>query len=328
MTQKNRSHFFLLLKVIATILLLALLFNQCNKLTSNPVLYDKIIGFYSRPNSLPIGVLIFILVLVNYSLESLKWCAILKPLEEFSFWKALKSVLVGVLFSIFTPARIGELGGRIIELKKENRLVGTAAVLVGSVAQNIGILFLGLFGLIWFVYANNMAERLIFVSMLIITVFLFFIAILCYFNINRFIPFAKKLPWPKRIRPYLGKLSLLTHYSTTTLRNILFISIIRIMVWTFQYVLIMLLLTGDSVHIIEIAVILMIFLIQTGIPLPSITGLLARSGVAVFMWSQVNIDQWNALAATFVIFFYNLIIPSLVGLFVLIFNRNNLNENI
>ena len=84
---------------------------------------------------------------------------------------------------------------------------------------------------------------------------------------------------------------------------------------------------GDSVHIIEIAIILMIFLIQTGIPLPSITGLLARSGVAVFMWSQVNIDQWNALAATFVIFFYNLIIPSLVGLFVLIFNRNNLNEN-
>ena len=141
------------------------------------------------------------------------------------------------------------------------------------------------------------------------------------------IPFAKKLPWPKRIRPYLGKLSLLTHYSTTTLRNILFLSIIRIMVWTFQYVLIMVLLTGDSVHIIEIAVILMICLIQTGIPLPSITGLLARSGVAVFMWSQVNIDEWNALAATFVIFFYNLIIPSLVGLFVLIFNRNNLNEN-
>ncbi|MBL0117772.1 MAG: flippase-like domain-containing protein [Saprospiraceae bacterium] len=160
-------------------------------------MYDKIIGFYSRPNSLPIGVLIFILVLVNYSLESLKWCAILKPLEEFSFWKALKSVLVGVLFSIFTPARIGELGGRVIELKKENRLVGTAAVLVGSVAQNIGILFLGLFGLIWFVYANNMAERLIFLSMLIITIFLFFIAILCYFNINRFIPFAKNCLGPK-----------------------------------------------------------------------------------------------------------------------------------
>ena len=99
------------------------------------------------------------------------------------------------------------------------------------------------------------------------------------------------------------------------------------MVWTFQYVLIMFLLTGDSVQFIQIAVILMIFLIQTGIPLPSITGLLARSGVAVFMWSQVNIDEWNALAATFVIFFYNLIIPSLVGLFVLIFNRNNLNEN-
>ena len=252
---------------------------------------------------------------------------ILRPLERVSFAKAFRSVIVGVLFSIFTPARVGELGGRIIELKDENRLVGSAAVLVGSIAQNICILFLGLYGLLYLIYVQDMANLLVYLSILILTGSLLLITLFFYFNINKFIPLGRKIPWPKRLIPSLRKIAALSHYSNFTLINILILSLLRVIGWTAQYALIMYAITQQTPGFLNVAIIFMIFLIQTGIPLPPIAGVIARSGVAVFMWSLVGIDEWNALTATFVIYFYNLIIPSLFGLFVLLFNRKNLNDN-
>jgi len=61
-------------------------------------------------------------------------------------------------------------------------------------------------------------------------------------------------------------------------------------------------------------------MLQTGVPLPPITGILARGGLAVFIWGHFGIDEWSALIATFILYFFNLIIPSIVGVFVLLIN--------
>ncbi len=313
---------------MAVILLGIVLWTQYNRFVSDDILSDKISSFYKGSYTIVLSSIILVLVFVNYIIESFKWMIIIEPLEKISFIKSFRSVIVGVLFSIFTPARVGELGGRIIELRDENRLVGSAAVLVGSIAQNIGILFLGLYGLVYLVYILKIANPLVYISILILTGSLLLITLFFYYNIDKFIPLGRKIPWPKRITPYLKKITTLAHYKNTTLTKILILSILRIFGWTIQYALIIHILADSTIGLIHVAIIFMIFLIQTGIPLPPITGVIARSGVAVFMWNQVKIDEWNALTATFVIYFYNLIIPSLVGLFVLLFNRKNLNDNL
>src|SRR3954463_14477474 len=50
----------------------------------------------------------------NWGLEARKWQVLLKPLERLTFFTSFKAILSGVAFSINTPNRIGEYGGRIV----------------------------------------------------------------------------------------------------------------------------------------------------------------------------------------------------------------------
>jgi hypothetical protein len=61
----------------------------------------------------------FLLVGVNWGLESLKWQRLIYPLETPVFLPVvLKSVLCGVTVSMLTPNRTGEYVGRILNPSK------------------------------------------------------------------------------------------------------------------------------------------------------------------------------------------------------------------
>jgi len=56
-----------------------------------------------------------------------------------------------------------------------------------------------------------------------------------------------------------------------------------------------------------------VFLVQTSIPLPPVTGLLTRGQVALFVWSFFGGNEISVLAATYSLFVINLILPALIG---------------
>jgi hypothetical protein len=64
-----------------------------------------------------------------------------------------------------------------------------------------------------------------------------------------------------------------------------------------------------------------LFLLQTGVPLPPILGLVARGSIAVQIFGWYGADPLSALATTFTLWVINLILPSLVGIFC-VFNLN------
>lgn len=57
----------------------------------------------------------------------------------------------------------------------------------------------------------------------------------------------------------------------------------------------------------------LIYLVQTGIPLPPITGLVFRGSVAVMVGGLIGIGEASALASTFVLWMANVATPALVG---------------
>ena len=67
-----------------------------------------------------------------------------------------------------------------------------------------------------------------------------------------------------------------------------------------------------------------IYLIQTGIPLPAFLSIFARGEIAVIVWSGLGIDKFIALAATFGLWFINLILPALIGTVILY--RTDINK--
>lgn len=328
MSSLRKRSWWRVLKWLTLPLFAGILWYQVSRLHGRPDLAEGLSILFRGEGALMISALLLILTLLNYGLESKKWQLLVRPVWPVSFGGAMKDVCTGILFSILTPARLGEPGGRIIHIDGPGRLAGIAAVLIGSAGQNIVIFALGSMGGVIYLHAFSDAGGTLLTSLSVLCGAIIVIALTLYLNIEKFIPLARKLPWPRRWKPYLIRFRALKDYSMWDLLQVVAISLIRVLVWTAQYLLILSLLHPDFDRLMGIPVAWTVFLLQTGLPLPPVSGLVARSSIAIVMWKSLGIDEWNALASSFVIYFYNLIIPSVLGLFVLLFNRKSLNENV
>lgn len=324
----KRSSFWMVARWLVALVFVCVLWFQLSKVRSDPAILSRLTVFFTGTGAFYGFLVILSLTLLNYCFEAFKWRLLLRPVSRTSFFSAFKDVLTGILFSILTPARIGELAGRVVRIENESRLAGAASVLVGSIGQNIVIVSLGCIGAIRYVSALYDPGDTLVWSLAGLSVLVAGMSLLIYFNIERFVPLARKLPWPSRWKPYLRKMRALSSYTYQDLICVLALSFCRILVWSVQYLFIIGMLHPATDYTGGIFTTWVIFLLQTGIPLPPISGLVARSSIAVILWGSMGIDEWNALASSFVIYFYNLIIPSVLGLFVLLFNRKSLNENV
>lgn len=318
----NRRWKVWLIQFIVSVLLGWALYAQYHKYKGKSELTDRIHFIFAEESAVYFLIGLGCLMVGNYLLEALKWQVLLTRIERLPFLKVLAGILMGVLFSIFTPARLGELGGRVIVLKKENKLVGVASVFVGSIAQNLCIFTLGISSLAWLSYAQNWMDGWSLWSMILAFLVIAATSVYIFYNIGLFEPLAKKIPWPVSWKKYTNKFKLLAGYSNTEMTRIMLLSFCRVTVWLVQYWLIMYLLEGIDLSANSLSVIGLIFFLQTGFPLPPFISIVARSGVAVFAWSIIGVSEWNALAATFVIYILNLIIPALAGYIVLTFSNN------
>src|SRR6266498_651715 len=93
-------------------------------------------------------VLVIILMLMNWSIEAMKWKISIQRIKPVSFLKSFRAVLSGVSFSVNTPNRIGEYLGRILYMEEGNRLKAVSLTIVCSMSQLIITLFAGTIGLI------------------------------------------------------------------------------------------------------------------------------------------------------------------------------------
>lgn len=304
------------------ILLLGLIYGQLDVILSHETLIDQWKNQFTLQNGVKFFTVFSLLTLINYSFEAYKWKVIMMPIERISYWQSMKGVFSGVLFSLFTPGRIGEFAGRIYFLPKNRKLDGIAVSLINSISQNLSIFFLGLIGMVGLIKLNFIHNQMIMSSATILAVTLLVIGLIGYFNIDLFIPIAKKFNWPKYLKRLIKKLKVLSLYDFGTLSYVLLLSLSRIAIWVMQYVLILYVLTGKGFDLKYICTILLIFLFQTGLPLPPISGLVARGGIAIYMWQLVGIPELFAVSATIILYTLNLLIPAIIGYVLIIIVRN------
>jgi uncharacterized membrane protein YbhN (UPF0104 family) len=102
---------------------------------------------------------VIFLMPINWALESLKWKYLISEIEKVSFFKSFKAVWTGVAVGHFTPNRIGEFGGRIYFLQKDNRIFGSLLTLYGDFAQFIVSFSSGILALFFFVSITDIQNR-------------------------------------------------------------------------------------------------------------------------------------------------------------------------
>lgn len=258
-----------------------------------------------------------LLMPVNWYLEAVKFKILMAPHTNISIKSSLVCVLGGLAAGIATPGRIGEYAGRLFTSDPQHKTEVISATLLSSIAQNIcniagGILFSYFFlkSALHVTYDHPFAFL---AGVLIQITFL----MLIYYNLPKLAHMIEKVLPAKIVSGISRKLKTLDVYNNDLLNKVIGFSGFRYMIYFIQYVMIIRFFNIDSALSNIAGNISGIYMIQTGIPLPAFLSIMARGEVAILVWSGIGVSSAIALAATFTLWFINLILPSLAGLVVL-----------
>lgn len=254
----------------------------------------------------------FCLVGLNWGFESIKWYLLVNTVEKMSFSKAFTAVLSGVSTGMVTPNRLGNFIGRVAFMKSDNRFQGTLLTFVGNIAQFTVTIACGLLALIGlYSFQNELAMTWIYV----LGFFGLTLGLLLYFNLgilnNRI--FLNYLPLKTR--------DVLANVDDISMRmkvEILFFSLMRYVVFTVQYVLIVYAFKTD-ISVMELFLhINVVYLVMTLIPALFFGKLFVREAAAVLVLGWMGVHLAIILTSGFILWLFNLALPALLGGFLIL----------
>jgi len=266
---------------------------------------------------------IFILMLLNWFLESLKWKFLIQKIEIISWHKAIESVFCGLNWAIFTPNRIGEYGGRIFFLSPRKRAYGIVAMVVGQIAQMMITNVVGAMALLWFIYYFLNLDPWIFFAFCFLAISFSLFFVLFYFNIQWLERLLTNINFLKKYKRFF---SVLKRYSKTELNKILWFSIARYVVFTIQYLLIIDLLIGNISLYQSTLMLFILYFIQSALPSLDLLDIGVRSVTATYFFAYITNQEIAVMAAIALIWLINLIIPAILGTY-FVFKLNFFGHN-
>lgn len=261
--------------------------------------------------------LVIILVIVNWGLEGRKWQLLMRPIQPLSFITAFKSVLCGVTFSLNTPNRMGEYGGRILFVKEGSRIKAISVSIAGGMAQLIITMLMGCCGLAWLLLTAGEAAVLMGISAFWIRIFLYgslfgtLIFVFFFFRLRWLTRLIDKLPYAARFSKYIN---VLETFDAKILLRLLSISLFRYIVFVLQYIFMLQLLQVENDFWPGFWLVSIMFWILAIIPSFAIAELGIRGTIAktLFLYGN-NSNTIGILTCTFGIWLINLFIPALAG---------------
>lgn len=281
-----------------------------NQIIHQPNLQNTIHDLFVEWNTSKILFLsvVFILMIFNWTIEAQKWRLLLVGTERFSLWKSLQSVLTGVAVSVITPNRIGEYMGRILYLRNVHKIQGMTVTIIGSFAQLIITGFLGLIGVAYYILnvQNFSWLTILFIASLLLFTFLTYL----FFNLHKLLDWTKGIKFFRKLRIYL---EIVKRFNQRQLIKILLISTGRYLVYTLQFILLLKFFLVDINNVILLCTIWLIFWIMAILPTIAIAEIGIRGETALFFLAPLSTNHLGIVSSTFMLWFINLIIPSLIG---------------
>ncbi|MCY7310394.1 MAG: flippase-like domain-containing protein [Chitinophagaceae bacterium] len=266
-------------------------------------------------------VAVILLMIVNWSVEAIKWKISVKPIQQVSFLKALRAVLSGVSFSVSTPNRVGEYLGRVLYMDEGNRLKTISITIVGSISQLIITLLMGCIGLIILrpgIESNQVLSPIWMKVIIYGTIAVLSGLLLFYFRLAWIIKWVDKLPGSNRFA-YL--IRALEDFDTGLLFKLLLLSAMRFVVFIVQYYLLFHLFAVDVSWSQVFWAVSVSFLVMAVIPTIAIVELVQRGKVMTTIMALYTTNNLGVGFTTAGIWLINLIIPAIIGSLLLLVMR-------
>ena len=266
-------------------------------------------------------VLAIVLLIPNWLLEAIKWYKAMASTSQVSLRKSIYSILTGVSFGVFTPARSGEYVGRMVYLTTAERAASLIATFRCSMAQLfVTILFGG-----WAFYYSREQILILDVdnSIILVAGIIALGFVLCLYI---FLPhIIQWLSRTKRLAAVLEPVNSVTVDMTLQVQ-LLCLSAVRYAVYAVQYILV-LFFCGMPGGIILLPYIAVIYFLQTLLPLPPIAAFVTRATVAVLVLTILGYNELAIISASLILWVINMAIPALCGLVILMIKNRNTFES-
>jgi uncharacterized membrane protein YbhN (UPF0104 family) len=264
--------------------------------------------------------LAFILVIPNIYVQFLKWRYLLRLAKpEVTNFEASSSLFAGFALGFVTPGRIGEFGRALfIDNCSRTQVVGLA--MIDKLFAMLVVLVAGAFGLLFLVGTQLNSELIVlWYALTFLSVGLVFFLTLFPEHLHNFILKIKNhFPVNKRIDLLVSSLD---NFRRPQAIRMLALASLFYAIMTTQFVL--LFSAFEKLAIVyAFLVVFSIFITKSLLPI-SLGDLGIRESAAVFFIGLIGGAQTTAFNASILIFLFNLAIPSLVGLVLMLTPRLN-----
>lgn len=252
--------------------------------------------------------LALLLVPLNWGLESKKWQLITGLVEPISFKTASLSVYSGICAGNFAPGRATEFLGKLLYFSDANKTRVALLHFLNGMVQLSLTLIIGLAALVtkvdqWPPHLTAYAMPMIYFSILLLVLF---IALACRSEsliqkISKW--FSSKFP---------------VHLTPLTIPPVLWmklfsLSAIRYMVFGTQFWLLLNLYPGERMAGQLAEGIALYFMITSLLPMVSFLEAPIRAAIALVVLSQNGLSPAQLTLSTLLLWFLNIVLPSLVG---------------
>jgi len=255
-----------------------------------------------------------ILMVANWSIETIKWKLAIQKIQRISFFTAFKAVLSGVSFSVTTPNRVGEYLGRVLYMEEGKRIKAISLTIAGSMSQLLITLLMGMVGLL---ILRTPMENSGMISSFWMDVLLYgifptlAILTLIYFKLPWLVSRIDRLPG---VKEYSWVMEALEDFNATLLLQLLSLSAVRFFVFIVQYYLLFRLFDvhvslGQCWSAVSVS-----FLVMAVIPTIALfTDLGLRGKVSLKLLGLFSNNGLGIGLTAVSIWFINLVIPALAG---------------
>jgi hypothetical protein len=310
LTARTKKLLSYLLKLGILVLAFWFIYHRILKNDDNLHKFRVLVSHITYNRVLITMIFVVLLMIVNWTLEALKWWHLTRILSPMSVWKAIESVFCGLTWAVFTPNRLGEYGGRVMFLPIRKRIHGVFAMAVGSFGQNVITNVLGAGAIVWLFYTFIHPQWWIMLGIAVVAVVFMAIMLTFYFNIKWMVSLLNRVKFLKKFHRFFD---IMGKYKFNELLSIMWFCLGRFFVFTFQYYLIIHLLIPEIPFLTMTLLMFVFFFIQSAIPSLDVLDIGVRALTAGKLFSYVTDQSIAVVVAISLIYIINLIIPAILG---------------
>lgn len=259
---------------------------------------------------LPLLFLGIVLMPFNWFLESVKWRILISNFQkDFTIKKSFLSILCGTFFAFITPNRIGEFGGRLNKIDKENWPKGLTAGFWGGIAQFLVTFSIGVY-MGWKAFLNLTGFEKNSFGVLVVVLLLAGFLLFFFFKLKLFISFFNKIPFlSKRLKGFQFDFEV----PVPSLVNVMGLTVFRYLIYVNQYILILMFFGIDTNYSILFAATSAMLFFHTAFPSVPFIDIGIKGNALLFLLKGQSSNDVAIALAVITIWILNIIIPALVG---------------